>query len=671
MTLSRRAARLIVPCLAALGLTILFADALQSRFVNEDYVFLEKEHGHEPVASVTGFGAFANSYPWLSRQAYFALLGLTADGNALVFHLVNLALLGVALGLLADLLRALLPPAGVMVGLLYFALLPLQRVNLMSVSCGQDLLALVGSLAALALYRKGRIALAVVAFAIALMSKESALALPIALLAWDMLIERRKLNSSVVRAAPFAVLALVWAAAVLGVSLFRGTGTLAMKPAYWVAGYAHLVQSLLGLENPSGMMRALSRHAPPALPLALLGAAALLDPIPPTPAPVESARPTPRVVAVLGCLWVLALGAVMGPAVHQWSAFYYTQAAVGAALLLGLALARADRWTRLGLTVVLLWWHTGASHVRAFGVADRPWNWTSHVTSFYLERASTLAETVARQLKTLVPRPDPGTRFFFATLPPWAGFQNGNDALVRVLYNDPSLGSFFYSQFSESTAADKPCHFLYWDGSALKPLYPRARDPYFQVGSDLLLLGRLEGAAYAFRRGLAAGGERMDHLYWLGWTSIWSGNRTSAERWWRAFGARDDSLLWIAHLRSAHNALNDRDTLEARRHLATAIQYGIGRPEAHAVLGELLMVDRPKYALLELKVATWLKPEDWLARRDFVVGLTRARLDVEARRELEALQAIYPEWRGDSLLVDADRTLGRRSGRAVETATFE
>src|SRR5207344_473852 len=174
------------------------------------------------------------------------------------------------------------------------------------------------------------------------------------------------------------------------------------------------------------------------------------------------------------------------------------------------------------------------------------------------------------------------------TLPPYAGFQMGNGALVRALYREPDLQSHFYSQFSESTAADRPCRFYYWNGEALEALYRNTPDPFFQVGSDLLLLDRPSGAAHAFRRGLAAGEDRRDHLYWLGWAELWRENRADAEQAWQMLGAQDDSLRWLAHVHAAYEALRARDTLETRRHLIEAIQYGMGRPEAHSVLGTLM-----------------------------------------------------------------------------------
>jgi tetratricopeptide (TPR) repeat protein len=247
----------------------------------------------------------------------------------------------------------------------------------------------------------------------------------------------------------------------------------------------------------------------------------------------------------------------------------------------------------------------------------------------------------------------------------------GNGALVRTLYRDPSIESYFYTQFSESTAADRPCEFLTWDGRALNPLYGNALDLYFQVGSDLLIYDRLAGARHAFRRALETGEDRLDPLYWLGWTELWLLRRPAAEAAWTAFGAKDDSASWFWQMRVARQALNDqRDTLGARRALLAAIKSGIGRPEAHAVLGELLLASRPKYGLLELQVAAFLKPDDWFARRDLVVGLTAQRLDDRARAELGSLARIAPDWRRDTVLVAAVRTLERRAAPARDVVRF-
>jgi hypothetical protein len=74
--------------------------------------------------------------------------------------------------------------------------------------------------------------------------------------------------------------------------------------------------------------------------------------------------------------------------------------------------------------------------------------------------------------------------------------------------------------------------------------------------------------------------------------------------------------------------------------------------------------------MLELQVATRLHPGDWMARRDLFLGLTGVRLDDPARREFDALQSLYPEWRSDSAVTQAHRDLERRSMEGRTVADF-
>jgi hypothetical protein len=671
--------------LAALGLGTLYGDALRTGFLNDDYLFLEEARSHPVTESLTRLGALGNYYRPLSRQLYFAALTPLSGGSPLVFHLVNAAAFALALALLVDLLLVILPVPGALAGALYFALLPLQRVNLIWISCGQDLFALVLTLAAIALFRRGRDRWACLAYLGALASKEVAFPLPVLLAAWawtprataGAAASTPATPSLVRRLTPFALTAAAWLAVVVMVRASHPSTAafLHWAPGNFLAALVHEVQSLLGLDHPSGMARSLADHPPALLPWVALGVIAWwlgrdrASTAPGTEAMAPAVRPAIG-AAAFAAVWLVAYGLPVGPVAHVWSGYYYTLAAVGGALIVGLLLRHIDRWGWLGLVVGLLWWHAGGSGTRAFAVADRPWGWTSHLTHFYFQRGAALSDSLRRKLREIEPTPPPGTRFFFATLPPWAGFQTGNGPLIRDLYRDSTLASYFYSQFSDTTAGDRPCRFLYWDGVSFAPLYGAAAEPWFQVGSDLLLFERPAGAAHAFRRGLEAGEAHPDHLYWLGWAELWCGHRLSAEAAWKAFGAHDDARGYDAAMVAARDALFAADTLSARRHLFEAIRAGMGRPEAHGALGELLERQQLKYALLELKVAAYLNPRDVRARRDLVVGLVTVRLDDVARQQLEGLVRLDTGWFRDSTLVRARRTLDQRSGAGVTVMEF-
>ena len=664
--------------LALVGLTLLYRVPLATRFLNDDYLFLEQARSQPLSHSLTTLDALGNYYRPLSRQLYFAVLTPVSGGDPWVFHAFNYALFLAALALLADLLLALLPLGGAVAGVVYFALLPFQRVVLMWVSCSQDLLALAGTLAALALYRRGRTGWALCAAAAALASKESALPLVVALIAWDALVERRAASAIARRIAPFAALTLVWGALSLAMRASNAAAPLHLSIASFAAAYLHLLQALSGIEKPRATLTTLVQHAPAVLPLVALLPLTLLafrgardGTAAPAPKEPASIAPTPRGAIGFALVWLVAFTAVTGPVAYSWSAYYYTLAAVGGAVLVGALMQHARAPGLAMLIVALLWMHAGSSATRGFAVEDSPWAANSHLTSAYFERAAALTDSMAAQLVRLEPDPPADARFFFATLPPFAGFQMGNGALVRWIYRKPQIQSHFMSQFSDSTAGGHPCRFLYWDGESLAPLYNPGTEVYFQVGCDLLLLDRLERGLYAFRRGAAAGESRRDLLYWIGWGELWAGRRGAAERAWTELGFSDDSLRWITHLRDAHNALVDGDTLESKRQLVAAIQYGVGRPEAHAVLGELLTGRNTKYGLLELKVATRLNPRDWVARRALALGLAAVQLDEPAREELATLITQRPELRGDSTIAALQHELTLRAPRSGSTATLQ
>lgn len=658
--------------LGIVALTVFYADAIRTRFLNDDYLFLEQARTVDLGSSLVQPDPLGNYWRPLSRQLYFAALTPIADGNPLVFHLVNFALFVAGLALLADLLLAFAPWPGVLAGLVTFALLPFQRVNLTWVSCSQDLLALVGTLGAFACYRRGRDRLAALLYLLAVLSKESALPLPIALAAWSRLMDRESWRGIARRLAPFALGAAAWLSATVILHMTtRFAAPLSFHPLNFVAGYAHLIQSLVGLDNPRMLTGRFTLIYDP-ISIVLMAAIALAlrrsrVPAPDPEAAADPPRPAPRRAGIaFAAIWLAAFGLVTGPVAASWSAYYYTLAAAGAALLVAIAASRIGATGWLALVTALFVVHGANRGTPAFAVRNDPWVWTSHLGSFYFERAARITGDLSRQLVALEPHPPADTRFFFSTLPSSAGFQMGNGALIRALYRAPQMQSHFYSQFSDSTAGWHPCRFFYWDGQSLAPLYDATHgDPFFQVGTDLLLFDRPAGAAHAFRRGLTDARGGFDHLYWLGWAEMFRGRRAEAEGAWTEAGMHEDSLVWYANMRVARQSLNDRgDTLEARRALARALVAGPGRPEAHAVLGELLLSGHAKYGLLELKVACWLKPNDWYARRLLIIGLAGQRLDDAARRELAIYRREVPEWASDSALAAVVKELDQRRSSA-------
>ncbi len=653
--------RWLAPVLLVAGVVALYAGALTVGFLNDDHLFLEQARRQSLIESLTRPDALSNYFRPLSRPVWFELLGPLSGGEPMVFHIANLLLLLTGGWLAFDLMRAMAGQAGAWTGLLYLLLLPFQRVNLTWISCSQDLLAMVSALAAMALFRRGRDRLALVAFTAAVLSKESALPLPLMLGMWAWCIEGRDLSAVIKRLAPFSIPIALWLAGTLlvvkGAPLAAAAGALSITTL--TASFVHLAQALTGIEFPAQLVSSLLSTTPSIAALALLLAATLARRAPETPP--EPAAIDPRAALNFALVWTVLFTLPTIPVAAIWSSYFYTLAAIGGALLVALASRRWPRPATLVMTTAMLWLHAAVSAIPAFAVTDDPWNPGSRLTAHYFERGAAMSRQLADALRRVEPEPAPNTRFFFATMPPWAGFQMGSGAAVRGLYRDDTLESWFYSQFGDTTAAQHPCVFLCWNGLDFEHLYSKAADPFFQVGTDLLLLERPSGASHAFRRGLEAGESRIDHLYWLGWAHLWQENRPAAEQAWSAWGARDDSVAHLRALRAARTALDERDTLGARRALIEAIRSGIGQPVPHAELGALLLPINTKYALLETLVASRLNPEDWLARLDLAAGLTAARLDDIASRQLDELRKRHPDLAFEPTVLRLDSLIASRS----------
>jgi hypothetical protein len=102
-----------------------------------------------------------------------------------LWHLVSLGYHLLAVGLLYTVLKGLYPARVALVGAAFFALHPIQSEAICWLAARNDLLVVLCGLGMLYFLQRQRMVLAVVAYVLALLSKESALPLPLlALLLW-------------------------------------------------------------------------------------------------------------------------------------------------------------------------------------------------------------------------------------------------------------------------------------------------------------------------------------------------------------------------------------------------------------------------------------------------------------------------------------------------------
>jgi hypothetical protein len=228
-----------------IAVAILQLPAVRTPFFADDYLFLDQVRGRSLLEALAATDPLSNYYRPISRQVYFWLIAHATHESALAFHMVGLLTFESAVLLLFLVVRRLAgDTAGVIaaafLGLHYAADVPLRW------ACGsQDLLAVVGALAALWLHLRGQSVLAGVALLFGVLSKEVVLLTPVI----AVLAGRRPGESwlsAVGRAWPLGAAVGVWARWLLPHAHVQRSTDLEFHPSSPLAAIAHLLQVTIG-----------------------------------------------------------------------------------------------------------------------------------------------------------------------------------------------------------------------------------------------------------------------------------------------------------------------------------------------------------------------------------------------------------------------------------------
>jgi hypothetical protein len=355
-----------------LDLLLLHGSVLRAPFLGDDYIFLTEAQKGLAQSLAHAFFEVPNYFRPVSRELYFGLLNPVLGDHPLAFRVVNLLILGGILALVFLIARALGRPRAGLIAAGFLALFHPLRVLLGYVNFDQDLLAAAFSLATVLLVMRNRPRLAGVACLFAVLSKENAVLVPVILTAWGLL--RRAPPRSVVRDTAYCWLAAAVAVAAVFLRSHFG-GAEVQSEAGPASGMAfHLADglrltglALFGLEQPLDALATAKAEAGIGL---LAGAAALSAAL--AVVAFHSARDAKSRgggLAVLGIAW-LVLGAI--PPVllaDRFNAYYVLFPAIGAAWLVGAALAR---W-HVALTAILFA-ALGVLNVVANGVTTVRWS---------------------------------------------------------------------------------------------------------------------------------------------------------------------------------------------------------------------------------------------------------------------------------------------------------
>ncbi len=531
---------LVVAGLLAGFLLSQYAWVLRATFVNDDYVFLDLTRHASFLSLWKPHLSWLGHYyrPW-SRELHYWSLQHLFGAQELPFHAVNLLLaLGVLL-LYFLLARRLAGTRAALVATAGAPALAALGMPIVWVAGAQDLWMMLFALASLCLLARERVVLATLAYALALLSKETAALLPAAGVALGIWIQRRPLPAALRRLTPMFLVAAAWAALhpQLGGRFWyaRAAGSVEhmnVAPARGALRTLLAVFNLDAVPRPEfGWAHPLAVGAIGALFLAGLVVWAFLG----RREGAETAAAEPRRALLFSAAWTAAAWLPLAMPSVGWHLHYGIFGMLGAWLALGVLLARRRA---LALAVVV------ALGLLRAGQAER----VSHDwgAQWYLRRASEFLDFMRRDLQAKLPAVPHGTRFFFTGVPSDVGFLAGNGPAIRVWYGDSTLRASLLAGFrARPGPSGGRDYFFRYDSTAgwieLQPgpedvARARAEDPLWREDHERLAVAFSRGGAW--RETTEEYGKLADafpaepaYPYYAGLAAFMEGDSARARAW--------------------------------------------------------------------------------------------------------------------------------------------
>ncbi len=449
---------------------VAYGPSLGMTFIGDDYVFLDKTRTLRflDVWSFqnTNFGWYR---PW-SRELHFWTLQHLVGAQPFAFRIASLILwLGTLLtyallvSSLASRRTALIATAGV-------ASLALWGAPLLWISGCQDLWMLAFGTLALLLIVRGKPGLALLPFAGALLSKETAVVLPLIAGGYWLIVAREPWGRVARRLAPFAVLALAWLVVhpVLLRRLASGSSPgFSGEPSLPVLEV--LLRSGLSLVNADRALHPVAADAfswtrtlLSSVLLVLAVVVALLVPNDAGPSePAGHAGRVRRAVFAFGLFWCAAAWIPLFMRSIGWHAYYGSLGTFGAWLALATLLTE-----RRTLTIALF---IGLALLRGKSSATRSWDWGSE---WYQRRAGNLLAVIRTQLSSMHPRLPHHARVYFEGIPNNIGLVAGESPAIRVWYRDNTLQAGFYSYYRPRSIGEPDGPDLFFGFDSTRGLVP-------------------------------------------------------------------------------------------------------------------------------------------------------------------------------------------------------
>jgi hypothetical protein len=473
--------------------------------VADDYTLLDAAL-REPLSDlIGGRHGILGYYRPVSRELYFWLWGRWVGTEPAIFHAVNaLTFAGVVFFLHALVARGLATRAAIIASLA-FVLFPPTGALLTWISCAQDLIALFWGTLTLLLYAVERRALAGIAMALAILSKESAVVVAPAVIALEVWVGSP--STFRVRCMRLLPVAIGFAVAVAIAVFARTTWPPGTSVKIWSLGQAvgawrlpwDFLSSFVPPSTAAGLSQALRDHPIELMLIPVLVFFAV--PASDTKAAPDLPRPTQRslscalrfgvTLAVLGILPVAVI-------LERWRSYFFSFAALGTSVALGAALIRAPAWTVRLLAAGAAFVHFGSNTVYLpiegpAGPGRHP-----HMNYAFFRDNAALSDHF---LAPLVPWCDSVrvvSRLVALDVPRQTLFQNVMGPALRVACRD-TVTRFCWADELGPADVDSRWAVIRYD-AAIQSLdyWPADTQAHIQAGEALLLARRYEAAVAFF-----------------------------------------------------------------------------------------------------------------------------------------------------------------------------
>jgi hypothetical protein len=480
-----------------------------------------------------------------------------AGTRASVYHLVSFALwLGVML-LYFMLARRVAGTRAAGVATAGAAALAAWGLPVAWVAGVQDLWMMLLSLACLLAFAQGRGRVAALWLSLALLSKETAVLVPVVAFSFEIFARGTSPRLALRRIVPLLAVVAVWLVVhpLAGGRLWWGSG-LHTTPGIRYEPVRAAVRTLLALVNLDAI------PAPEfgwRLPLLLGGGGAVLlvgiIAWAVRESRSEGNRNLPlRRLAPLAAVWAAAGWLPLFLPSLNWHAYYALFGLLGAWLGIGAFLGRPPVVAFLGVALLAL--------LRAGRAGTPSLDWGDE---YYQKRAAEFLDFMRRDLQAKVPAPPQHSRFYFVDVPSNVGFLQGDGPALRVWYHDPTLRGGLFSSYQprpSGSPAGRDLFFRYdstagWievrrgaeDARAARAADPRWREDHERLAIALSRGGDWPGTAAEYAKLAAAFPDSVDYVYYAGLGALTAGDSTAARAWLgraAALPTADDEVRSVA-----------------------------------------------------------------------------------------------------------------------------